>query len=69
MKQYYINDTNWQKIYSILRKKQGIRVSSEFKSRRFLEDVYFILRTGAQWRELPRYYGKWRSVHKRYESW
>lgn len=69
MEQYYINDDNWQKIYAILRGHPDIRVGSELKSRRFLEGVYFILRTGAQWRELPHYYGKWRSVHKRYESW
>lgn len=28
-----------------------------------------MMRTGAQWRELPSCYGKWRSVHKRYELW
>lgn len=27
------------------------------------------MRTGAQWRELPKYYGKWRSTHKRFEQW
>lgn len=27
------------------------------------------MKTGAQWRELPSYYGKWRTIHKRYESW
>lgn len=69
MEKYYINDDNWQKIYAILLTQRGIRVGSELKSRRFFEGVYFILRTGAQWRELPGHYGKWRSVHKRYESW
>lgn len=69
MEKYYINDENWQKIYAILRQLPTIRTGSESKTRRFLEGVYFILRTGAQWRELPYYYGKWRSVHKRYESW
>jgi transposase len=69
MKKYYIRGSNWQKIYHILLSQKGIRVKSESKTRLFLEGVYFILKTGAQWRELPDYYGKWRSVHKRYESW
>lgn len=69
MEKYYINDENWQKIYAILKGQHGIKVKKESKTRRFLEGVYFILKTGAQWRELPCYYGKWRSVHKRYESW
>lgn len=28
-----------------------------------------MMRTSSQWRDLPIYYGKWRSVHKRWESW
>ena len=69
MIKYYINEKNWQKIYDFLRSLKGIRVSSEKSTRRFVEGIYFILKTGAQWRELPAYYGKWRSVHKRYEAW
>ena len=56
-------------IYPILKKQEGIRVKKEIKTRLFLESVYFILRTGSQWRELPCFYGKWRSIHKRYEAW
>ena len=69
MRKYYINIDNWQRIYSILRSRSDIRVKNESATHLFIEGVYFMMRTGAQWRELPCYYGKWRTVHKRYESW
>ena len=69
MAKYYINKENWQRIYFILQGISGIRVKDESVTHMFIESVYFILRTGAQWRELPSYYGKWRTVHKRFEAW
>jgi transposase len=69
MDKYYIKPADWERIYSFLQIIKGIRIKNELVSRRFLEGVYFIMRTGAQWRELPHYYGKWRSVHKRFEEW
>jgi transposase len=69
MEKYYINQQNWQSIYCILQGISGIRVKEESATHTFIEGVYFILKTGAQWRELPSLYGKWRSIHKRYESW
>lgn len=69
MDKYYIKNDDWQTIYSVLISINDIRVKKEQQVRRFIEGVFFILKTGAQWRELPCYYGKWRSVHKRYESW
>jgi len=59
----------WEKIYTFLRMTPTIHVENERKTRAFAEDVYFIMHTGAQGRELPRYYGKWRSIHKRFEQW
>ena len=31
--------------------------------------IFWILHTGAQWRELPERYGKWKSVYDRYNRW
>lgn len=69
MEKYYISQENWQRIYFTLQGVSGIRVKEESSTYRFVEGVYFIMKTGAQWREIPSYYGKWRTIHKRYESW
>ena len=34
-----------------------------------LNGILWILHTGAQWRELPARYGKWKSVHDRLTRW
>ena len=69
MSTYRIADHQWQKLYAFLQghprayagKRKSVAVSSKA--------VYWILRTGAQWRELPADLGKWNSVFKRYARW
>ena len=35
---------------------------NESKCKKFMEAIFWMARTGAQWRELPEKYGKWNSV-------
>lgn len=37
--------------------------------RLFLEAVFWIARTEAQWRDLPPEFGKWISVYRRFRDW
>jgi transposase len=37
--------------------------------RRILNGIFWILRTGAPWRDLPERYGPWRTVASRFYRW
>lgn len=64
-----LTDYQWQKILPILKSFPGIRLGAGRDCRRFLEAVLWITRSGSQWRLLPRGYGKWNSVYKRFADW
>lgn len=66
MKKEYINEVAWIKIYSFLKGSKKVYVA---KSKNFLEAVYWLMRTGSQWRELHEAYGKWNTHYKRYNAW
>ena len=68
-KYYQLNDRQWQVIYQHLLEIVWIRNKDEAKLRCFIEAVYFISRTGCQWRLLPPHFGKWYSVYKRFRRW
>ena len=38
-------------------------------NRLFINAVFWILRTGAPWRDLPSEYGKWGTVNQRFNRW
>ena len=48
---------------------KNIYTGKEIQCKTFIEAIYWIVRTGAQWRELPEYYGKWNSVFSRFNNW
>jgi transposase len=69
MDKYYITEEAFEKIFICLSKRKDVYCKNREKVRKFLEGVYFIMRTGSQWIELPRYYGSYKSVHDRFINW
>jgi transposase len=69
MEHYNLGEETWSKLLSRLRGMSGIYTGNGESMRRFVEAVYGVMRTGAQWNELPQLYGRYRSIHKRFDAW
>lgn len=66
---YYIDPNAWERILTFLRRTKAIHTQDERSLRQFVEAIWFIVRSGSQWRLLPEYYGYWRAVHRRFKRW
>lgn len=64
-----LTDEQWQKIFSFLQVQYGIHRGPESDCRRFVDAVFWILRSGTQWRLLPAEQGHWNSVYRRFRRW
>ena len=62
-------DDPWKKIYRFLLSCPNIYVGNEATTRRFVEAVLWVTRSGAQWRLLPDTYGKWNTRYKQFARW
>ena len=64
-----ISDRLWDHLKEHLPGGPG-RVGCPAKDNRlFLNAVFWILRTGAPWRDLPPDYGDWKNTHRRFCRW
>ena len=62
----------WQKIYQYLQSERATRriyTGTEGACKAFFTGVLWIARSGAQWRLLPKEYGDWNTVYKRFARW
>ena len=68
-RRYELSDKEWDRIEHLLPGKVTDVGRTAEDNRLFVNAVLWILRSGVPWRDLPRRYGKYKSVHKRYTRW
>lgn len=64
-----LRNDQWCKIERYLNEYPGVYVGKPGSCRRFIEGLLWLTRSGAQWRLLPKRYGNWNSVYKRFARW
>ena len=64
-----ISDKLWDLIAPHTIGNKGTWGGNAKDTRQFINGVFWILRTGAPWRDLPPSYGKWTAVHRRFCRW
>lgn len=69
MTEVKLRSDQWRKLRSFLDENPKVYVGRERQCRRFVEGVLWMTRSGAQWRLLPKRYGNWNSVYKRFDRW
>ena len=62
-----VTDAEWALIAPLLPNK--LRGVPRVDDRRVISGIFYILRTGAPWRDLPERYGLYTTVYNRYNRW
>lgn len=67
MSRFDLTDEEWAIIEPLLpNKPRGV---PRVDDRRILNGIFFVLRTGIPWRDLPERYGPYTTVYNRYNRW
>jgi transposase len=64
-----IDDHTWALLEPLLPGRKGTWGGLAHDNRAFINAVFWILRTGAPWRNLPQDYGDWKNTHRRFCRW
>lgn len=64
-----LTNAQWQRLEPLLPGKPTDPGSTGFDNRKTVEGILWIARTGAHWRDLPPYFGKWNTIHRRFRRW
>ena len=66
-KRYELTDEAWTRIEPLMPKQA--RGGKWNEHRMMLNGVFWVLNSGAPWRDVPERYGHWKTVYGRYRRW
>lgn len=67
VKRYELTDHDWALIAPLLpRQRRGGRWNDH---RVVLNGMFWVLRSGSSWRDMPERYGKWQTIYDRFTRW
>jgi len=69
MRRYELSDEQWELIGDLLPSNRRQRGCPWKDHRTILNAIFWLLRTGAPWRDLPERYGPWQTVYDRFRRW
>ena len=69
LRRHDITDRVWERLAAHLPGQAGAWGGIAKDNRLFINAVFWILRTGAPWRDLPAEYGDWKNTHRRFTRW
>lgn len=65
--EYELTDEQWEQIKDLFPVANTGRPGKD--NRIMFNAMIWIARTGAQWRQLPEYYGPWKTIYSRFRKW
>lgn len=69
LRRHDLTDKQWELIKPHTIGNKGAKGGNARDTRLFVNAVFWILRTGAPWRDLPKEYGDWKNTHRRFCRW
>ena len=67
MARYDLSEAEWRLIEPLLpNRSRGV---PRVDDRRVINGIFYVLRTGSPWRDLPERYGPYTTVYNRYNRW
>lgn len=70
IRRYELTDEEWERLKAYFpERKAGTKGRPPKDTRQMLNGIFWILRSGASWRDLPERYGPWQTVYKHFAKW